>query len=95
MPTVVDIAPAGREARRMLRSGTLFAVVVLLALGAPRPAWAYVDPSAGSIFLQLLLGGVAGILVALKLTYRRILGWFGRRDPDAEPSAGGDSDRPR
>ena len=68
----------------------IVAAVVALLLAVPAPAWAYVDPSAGSIFLQLLLGGVAGVLVALKLTYRRILGWFGRRSPDAEPTAGGD-----
>ena len=34
----------------------------------------YVDPGAGSLLLQLILGGVAGALVSLKLFWRRIRG---------------------
>jgi hypothetical protein len=60
----------------------------------PAAAWAYVDPSAGSIFLQLLLGGVAGLLVAVKVFYQRILSWFGRRPPET-PAAGNDTEPPR
>ncbi|MEO8601160.1 MAG: hypothetical protein ABI629_01150 [bacterium] len=48
---------------------------------------AYVDPSAGSLLLQLLLGGFAGLAVALKLGHRRVRAWLRRRfrrsgDPD-------------
>lgn len=72
------------------RAASVAVATVLLIM--PAAAWAYVDPSAGSIFLQLLLGGVAGLLVALKLTYRRILVWLGRRPPDLP--AGGDAEPP-
>jgi hypothetical protein len=70
------------------------AVAALVLLATPATAWAYVDPTAGSIFLQLLLGGVAGLLVAVKLTYRRVLTWMGRRPPDL-PSASDEGDPPR
>lgn len=32
----------------------------------------YVDPGAGSLLLQLILGGIAGALVTLKLYWRRL-----------------------
>ena len=38
---------------------------------------AYMDPGTGSLFLQLLLGGVAGLAVVLKLFWHRILSFFG------------------
>ncbi len=77
-----------------MRRCTVITVVLALLLAMPAAAWAYVDPAAGSIFLQLLLGGVAGVLIALKLTYRQILGWFGRRPPEL-PTTEGQSDPPR
>ena len=54
-------------------------VALLLLLGLPTHAHAYVDPAAGSLLLQLLLGGIAGILVALRLYWKRLTGFFGRR----------------
>lgn len=34
---------------------------------------AYLDPSAGSMMLQIILGGVAGLAIALKLFWAKIL----------------------
>ncbi|MFL6200000.1 MAG: hypothetical protein ACJ76J_12540 [Thermoanaerobaculia bacterium] len=34
---------------------------------------AYLDPSAGSMMLQLILGGLAGVAIALRLFWARIL----------------------
>jgi hypothetical protein len=60
-------------------------VALLLLLGLPALAHAYIDPSAGSVLLQLLLGGIAGLLVAVRLYWRRLTGLFGRRqDASAE-----------
>lgn len=39
----------------------------------PSFAHAYLDPGNGSMLLQLLLGGVAGLSVILKLYWRRFL----------------------
>jgi len=50
----------------------LFASIVLVAPAA----YAYVDPGAGSMLLQLLLGGVAGLLVLLRLLRHRIASFF-------------------
>lgn len=52
--------------------------LLLLLLALPRPAHAYVDPSAGSLLLQLILGGIAGLMVALRLSWKRLAGLFGR-----------------
>jgi hypothetical protein len=63
-------------------------VLVLLVLILPRDAAAYIDPGAGSMIVQMLLGGVAGLLVVGKLYYRRLLAFFGRRETPPERQAG-------
>lgn len=42
----------------------------------------YLDPTSGSMLLQLLLGGVAGIAVAIRLFWHRFVGFFGARKRD-------------
>ena len=49
-----------------------------LCLAAPE-AHAYLDPGAGSMLLQILLGGLAGLGVLGKLYWHRIRGLFGAR----------------
>lgn len=58
----------------------LLSVVVTLA--CPSLAYAYIDPGAGSMLLQLLLGGVAGLFVFGRLFKQRILRFFGREKND-------------
>ena len=41
-------------------------------------AHAYLDPGSGSMMVQLLLAGVAGIGVALKVYWRRVRAFFGK-----------------
>ena len=48
-------------------------VVLILALFAARPALAYLDPASGSMFLQLLLGGIAGAALFFKLAWHKIV----------------------
>lgn len=52
--------------------------LVALLLAVATPAHAYIDPSAGSLLLQLILGGVAGVLVAVRLYWKRFTGLLGR-----------------
>ena len=55
---------------------------IFLAASAVSPAHAYLDPGTGSMMLQLMLGGVAGLMVVGKLYYRRAQDFFrsfGRR----------------
>ena len=47
--------------------------------------FAYIDPSAGGMLMQLLLGGTAGLLVIGRLFWSRIRGLFGRTDPPDRP----------
>jgi len=55
------------------------------ALTTSQPAWAYIDPASGSMIVQLALGGVAGMLVVLKLYWHRFMNLlFGRRGPNKE-----------
>jgi len=67
-------------------------VVALLVLGVlVRPAHAYLDPGSGSMILQLLLGGVAGLLIIAKLYWRRFLATFGIGNRKDAASAGNDT----
>lgn len=45
--------------------------IVLLVLIA-QPAFAYLDPGTGSMLLQVILGGIAAVGVALKLFWHKI-----------------------
>jgi hypothetical protein len=49
---------------------------------------AYLDPGSGSMLLQILLGGVAGVAVAGKMYWQRIKARFSSTKPasDAPPS---------
>ena len=51
----------------------------LIIVTFPAPAMAYIDPGSGSMLLQLILGGVAGLLVIIKLYWYRILTVLGLR----------------
>ena len=70
-----------------MRYSSGLAVFLLVLLLSPAPAHAYIDPAAGSLFLQLLLGGAAGLAVILKLFWhrlRRLVGLKEREDETAE-----------
>ena len=63
-------------------------ILALLVLMAPRDAAAYIDPGAGSMILQILLGGIAGALVLGKRYYRRLLAVFRRAPHNVEQETG-------
>ncbi len=60
------------------RNIATFALVFLNVLSIDTPAHAYLDPGTGSMLLQLLLGGVAGVLVVGKLYWHQVTAFFGR-----------------
>ena len=52
------------------------------------PARAYLDLASGSMILQLLLGGLAGVAVVIKLYCHKLLGLFGvKREEHDDPPA--------
>ena len=57
---------------------TLFVGLILTAM----PAYAYVDPGTGGVLVQLLTGGVAGLLVLAKLYGEKIRATFRRSTGD-------------
>lgn len=70
----------------MHRSTTYFVFASLLALLA-FPAHAYLDPASGSMILQMVLGGVAGMAVMVKLYWHKLLGLFGRKKHEHDDPA--------
>jgi hypothetical protein len=50
----------------------------------PGQAHAYLDPGAGSMILQLILGGVGGLVVLAKLYLRKVTHLFGRQEQEPE-----------
>lgn len=80
MPTRV---PACRRSSTSL----LVLVCALWALASAPPVYAYLDPASGSMFLQLLLGGIAGVALFFKLVWHRVRDFFrpaGRREQPQE-----------
>lgn len=55
----------------------VFLIMLWFLLVSTRSAYAYLDAGSGSMILQILLGGLAGIAVILKLFWQRILRLFG------------------
>ena len=72
----------------MLRIGQQVFCVFFAALSlgtATSTAHAYLDPGTGSMILQLMLGGVAGVALAGKLYWQRLQSIFGmkrRKEPE-------------
>ncbi|MGD8384154.1 MAG: hypothetical protein PVF89_01985 [Lysobacterales bacterium] len=53
-------------------------IVTCLLIFGP-DAHAYLDPGTGSMFLQVILGGIAAVGVAIKLYWHKLLAAFGLR----------------
>ena len=60
---------------------SLFALIVF-AFFNPSNAFAYLDPGSGSMLLQLILGGFAGLVVVLNLYWQSFLNLFKRSKPE-------------
>ena len=56
-------------------------VILGISLIFPGRALAYLDLYTGSYFLQLLLGGLFGVIFALKIYWKKIRAFFTRRFP--------------
>lgn len=70
----------------MNKSWLLLSIAVVLA-SVTLPAHAYLDPASGSMLLQMIVGGVAGAALAVKLFWHRILGFFGVRPKSTDDDA--------
>lgn len=59
-------------------------VVLFLWLSYESPVQAYLDPSGGSMLLQILLGGFAAIGVIGRLYWQRLTSFFRRKGPESD-----------
>jgi hypothetical protein len=63
---------------------TAIGVVLAFVLVSPAPAWGYIDPGSGSFFLQMLLAGLLGLGMTLRLYGRRIKAFFRRNKSSSD-----------
>ncbi len=79
--------PSRLVIRRCTARGAFFLLLALPWLAAPKTAQAYLDPGTGSILLQIIIGGVAGLGVVGKLYWHRLRGLLGldKKEPQEEP----------
>jgi hypothetical protein len=63
-------------------------LTLVVFLAGTAPAYAYLDPGSGSMMVQLLLGGVAGGVVLVRMYWGRLLTRLGfrRGETDSKPS---------
>jgi hypothetical protein len=68
---------------QMHKNKTLFLVLVFFGVSnLAVPAHAYLDAGTGSMLLQLILGGVAGLVVIMKLYWQKFRSFFKKSDPN-------------
>ncbi len=68
---------------KKLQTSTVFVALILLA----EPVFAYLDPGTGSMMLQVILGGIAAVGVALKLYWHKLRAAVGlgkKKDAESE-----------
>ena len=61
----------------------LFLTTWMMLFVSTPPAFAYIDPGSGGMMMQLLLGGVAGVTVLIRLYWQRLTIFLGIRKADA------------
>ena len=72
----------------MANKSFCFSVSAALFFAAAQPAQAYIDPGTGGMLVQLLLGGIAGLMVIIKLYWARLKEFF-RRKPSPSSDVDG------
>ena len=64
-----------------------YLVIAAVSTAIALPAHAYLDPASGSMLLQMIVGGIAGVALAVKLFWHRILGFFGVKPKSTDEDA--------
>ena len=57
----------------------LVAAVMLALFASSLPRASYLDPGTGSYVFQVVVGTILGVGVAVKMTWRRMWGFFSRK----------------
>lgn len=67
------------------RVGSLIICCLVLIMVMVRPAHAYLDPGAGSVFLQSALAAIALVFIVLKIYWHKILVFLGIKGANHVP----------
>src|SRR4051794_40927199 len=74
-----SLPPAGGSCMRAVQNSrhrmSGLGLLLILCLVA-RPAHAYLDPGSGSMLVQILLAGFAGVALGLKMFWKRIIAFI-------------------
>ena len=83
--------PRRREAVTIITSGRFCTATVLdcgvICVLTAGPAYAYVDPGTGGMLVQLVTGGIAGVIILARLYWRRLKDSVTRSSTGSEPIA--------
>lgn len=66
----------GAAVNVIIRRDVLIFGIFLLTVAAVTPVHAYLDPGTGSFVLQMILGGVAGAALLVRMYWQKFLGLF-------------------
>jgi hypothetical protein len=69
---------------RLAAVGCPIALAVMLVGASTSSVHAYLDPGTGSIILQVLLGGAAGLVLAGKLYWQKLVTMLGFKRKSAD-----------
>ncbi len=65
-----------------LSKNVLFICIFFLVFDPSCEAMAYLDPGTGSMVLQLILGGIAGVMVVMKMYWQKVKDLFRRKEEE-------------
>lgn len=80
-PTLIKSGPI-LSLEPIMRLIASLSTITLTLLAAP--AYAYIDPGVGSVMVQALLAGGAGVFMVVRLFWRRLTAKFGVARQDQE-----------
>ena len=77
------------KAKKSRRFGfRLFWVILVIFLLNPVPAWAYLDPTTGSMLNSAIVGLFASLVLAIKTYWYRIKAFFKRKPAESDTDDG-------
>ncbi|MBK22833.1 MAG: hypothetical protein CME70_02415 [Halobacteriovorax sp.] len=53
----------------------------------PASAFAYIDPGTGGIIVQVILGGIGGLILFFKLYWKKVKSFFSKEEKPEESKA--------
>lgn len=77
-----------------MKLSTLTVMCFGLVLSWNASAWAYLDGASGSMIVQALIGGIAGMGILIKMFWQSILAKLGIRKPEEVVEESSESEQP-